>query len=445
MGYIIKKSVVASSFLNPFSPEKAIDGEKNYIHRWVTQEPEGWIELDLGCPCLVTKYTCDFLGSAGWKDFRANVNSFNIYASGTAGGTLIYLVDSVEKNSFSSVSKNIVPIKTRKIRLSILKPGSKENMLTGSVVNFDVEARPLGQNSNLINLTTDIGILIPEFKSDKLEYMVYGNGEKEIKIRPFAVDSNSIIMIDGKAVKSGTESKPVEISSKGDTRIEINAFAEDEITRTTYVLIVKPEVKKLSNLTAKTGDGKIIVLNPSFDPIKKEYVGEIEFSDDNFNIQSIDVIPEADTDVKITYKGETVASGTKITIANPVVGDNIFEITASKSDGSEANVYKVNIVRKHSLYIKSIVSKPGKVTPTISKLVSDYSIKGGMTSTVSIEIISEDVSTKITVYLDGTKVEGENGKLSFKTNISSAIKTAKVKVVSADGSQQKDYDLNISK
>ena len=39
MGYIIKKTVKASSFLNPFFPEKAINGILDNANRWTTQEP----------------------------------------------------------------------------------------------------------------------------------------------------------------------------------------------------------------------------------------------------------------------------------------------------------------------------------------------------------------------------------------------------------------------
>ena len=86
------------------------------------------------------------------------------------------------------------------------------------------------------------------------------------------------------------------------------------------------------------------------------------------------------------------------------------------------------------------------VTPTISKSVNEYNIKGGRTATkVLISISAEDNSTKILVDVDGNKIEGTGGNISFETGVRSTVKQANVIVVSVDGSQQKNYILNISK
>lgn len=446
VGYIIRKTVKASSFLNPFFPEKAINGILDNANRWTTQEPTGWLELDLGCPCLVTGYKCDFLGTAKWFDVKLNVSSFEIWGGDISGSTPNMLLDSVNSNTLGSVTKTINPVKTRKILLKIKQPGIIPNLMTSSVVNFDVTARPLGESALLANITNDKLNITPSFQSNITTYTIDGKGGSAIVITPVAVDINATIVVNGEIVKSGNASKSINISPTGDTTIEINVTSEDGINKCKYILTVKNTPKTLTNITAKTGDGKAITLNPIFDPTKKDYAGEVEFSDDNFNVQSISVIPSADQAVKISYKGQTITSGSEITIANPVVGDNIFEITASNSDGTLPSIYKVNIVRKHSLYIKTIVSTPGTVTPTISKSVNEYNIKGGRTATkVLISISAEDNSTKILVDIDGNKIEGTGGNISFETGVGSTVKQANVTVISNDGTSQKSYTLNIIK
>ena len=445
MEYVINKTVTASSYLNPFFPEKAINGVTDNANRWVTRETIGWIEVDLGCPCLFTKYSCDFLGKVGWKNPYVNVGNLNLSVSSTRGETPLRTIDSVQGNSLSTLTRPINAVKTRKIRLTV---GSYFNPypMTNSVVNFNIEARPLSQNAYLTNLMTNLGNVVPAFIQNNFKYTINANGHTSIKIVPTSADPNATIFVNAQIVKSGTASGDISVPLTGSQDIKIRVIAEDEINSLEYTITVINDIKTLSNITAKTGDGKAITLTPIFDPAKKEYAGEIEFSDDNFNVQSIIVVPTADASVKITYNGQIVTSGSELTIANPVVGDNIFEITASKPDGSAATTYKVNVVRKHSLYIKSIVSTPGSVTPTISKSVDEYNIKGGSSATkITISISAEDNSTKILVDIDGNKIEGTNGNISFETGVTSTAKQAKVTILSNDGSIQKNYILNISK
>ena len=445
MEYEIKKTVTASSYLNPFFPEKAINGVTDNANRWVTREPDGWIEVDLGCPCLFTKYTCDFLGKVGWKNPYVNVGNLSVSVGSTKGDNPTRIVDVVRGNSLSTLTRPINAVKTRRIRLSVA-PYFAPYTMTSSIVNFYIEARPLSQNAYLTNVTTSLGNVEPLFIYNSLKYTINANGKTSIKIIPTSADPNAIIFVNGKVVMSGKESDAISVPATGSQDIKIRVIAEDEINSLEYTITVINDINTLSNITAKTGDGKAITLNPTFDPTKKDYAGEIEFSDDNFNVQSIIVVPTADNSVKITYNGQTVASGAELTIQNPVVGDNIFEITASKPDGSLATTYKVNIVRKHSLYIKSIVSTPGKVTPAVSKSISDYIIKGGRSeSKVNVNIIAEDNSTKILVDIDGKKLEGTDGSVSFETSIMVEAKPAKVTVLSTYGTVQKNYILNISK
>lgn len=445
MEYVINKTVTASSYLNPFFPEKAINGVTDNANRWVTRESDGWIEVDLGCPCLFTKYTCDFLGKVGWKEPYVNVGNLSVSVGSTKGDNPTRIVDVVRGNSLSTLTRPINAVKTRRIRLSVA-PFFAPYTMTSSVVNFNIEARPLLQNAYLTNLMTSLGNVVPSFTQNNFKYTINANGQASIKITPTSVDPNATILVNAQIVKSGTASGDISVPLTGSQDIKIRVIAEDEINSLEYTITVINDINTLSNITAKTGDGKAITLNPTFDPTKKDYAGEIEFSDDNFNVQSIIVVPTADNSVKITYNGQTVASGAELTIQNPVVGDNIFEITASKPDGSAATTYKVNIVRKHSLYIKSIVSTPGKVTPAVSKSISDYIIKGGRSeSKVNVNIIAEDNSTKILVDIDGKKLEGTDGSVSFETSIMVEAKPAKVTVLSTDGTVQKNYILNISK
>lgn len=445
MEYKIQKIVTASSYLNPFYPQKAINGAIDSENRWVTREPYGWIEVDLGCPCLFSKYSCDFLGRISGRYSDLNIKNMNVSVSSTRGEMPIILVDSVRENVKPRIDREVKAIKTRKIRLSIIPPFA-QNSIVNNIVNFNIEARPLGQNPYLMSLKTNSGDLSPIFNNRIFKYRVDANGQASIKITPTSVDSNAIIFVNEQIVKSGTESGDISVPLTGSQDIKIRVIAEDEINSFEYTITVGNYIKTLSNITAKTTDGKIITLNPTFDPAKKDYSGEIEFSDDNLNVQSIILVPTADNSVKITYNGQTVASGAELTIENSVVGDNIFEIIASRQDGSAATTYKVNIVRKHSLYIKSIASNKGKVTPDMSKSVSDYSIKGGKTANkVIVTIEAEDNSTKIVVDIDGKKLEGTDGSVSFETEVSSTAKQAKVVVLSNDGTTQNNYTLNIIK
>jgi hypothetical protein len=441
----ITKVASASSYIEPYTAMKGINGVIDYKNRWMSQQPLAWLEIDLGCPCLVTSYTCKFLGMAGWS---ANLNLKQFAFQYSNPNTSItpdtrYTYETITNNTSSTYTKAINPgIKTRKVRIAVNATGTISTLLSAGIVNFDVVARPLGTNNLLSNLTTDKGTLAPIFSSATGSYTVNATGTS-ISITPTAVDPNATITVNGVLVASGTASAQIPLQS-GDTVIPIVVISEDTLTQKTYSITVKG-AKALTGLTAKLNDGTAIALSPTFNSAVKEYTASVDFSDALFNIQNILVTPTADATTKIVCNGQIITSGNPITISNPAVGDNVLQIVASTQDDQNPTTYKLTINRKHSTYLKTITCVPGAITPSITKASGgSYVVKAGVSqSQCVVTLAAEDSQAYIDWTVDGAISTGQ-GSIS-KTII--LAKTAKATTISVrtDGISASAYNLSIGK
>lgn len=438
----LNRPATASNYIAPYNPARVVDG--NVLKagsRWLCRAP-GTMQIDLGGFYKVDQWSIQDMTVVGF-DRRYVNNRVDLYLS--MDGNSWTMVDSMLNGA---TTKTFPIINTRFARLSIgTKNGFSFNNQMASIVDFKLfAADPTPNTLSGLVVTGNNGVVqayTPAFAPATQQYnSSVGADVASVTIKPTATDSKAVVKVNNVIVAAGASSVAIPLQTGANT---VTMTVEPVVGNVmTYTLVITKKVSNLTGISVKNGNDAV-VLTPTFDPSVKEYTGSVDFSDANFNVPSINVTPTADSNTKITCNGQTITSGTAITITNPVVGDNVLQITASALDGSNPTTYKVTINRKHSTYLKTIVTTPGTVTPNVSKTAGvAYSIKAGVSQSQCVVTLTvEDSQAYIDWTIDGV-VNTAQG------NISSTIvlgKTAKATTVNvrADGVTATPYNISIGK
>lgn len=258
---------------------------------------------------------------------------------------------------------------------------------TGEVRSYNLNViRKPNSNANLSMITTNVGILTPEFMSEELEYKI--NVENTIDtITILGTPEVSTTKVNG----NGTYSLV-----SGENQIILTTLAEDKVTSKTYKIIVtkdKSDNDNIKNIILE--EGKI---TPEFNPNILEYKVNVpnEILKGTFHVEL--------EDEKASY--EIIGND------NFIVGENIVKIIVTSESG-ETKEYEITITRQEvgvsSNYLSSLEIDNGILTPAFDKnklfyeVVVPYEI-----SNVNLSATLEDTNASLKGTGNYNLVVGKN-------------------------------------
>lgn len=206
MNIALNKAVNASSFVAPYSPNRAVDGSVEPTHRWVCTSLPGWMYVDFGQPFWINRWVARLMGAAGWTS-SYNMSDFRLQGSNDLGTWTD--LDIVTGNSLNIVDHTFTAGKYRYARV-FANTGIPINRNLISIMEMEVYEAP-ATSANLLNLSVVNGrqilTIVPNFNKDTLSYTLsVENSITSIAVIPTAEDTNAVIKVNGIIVNSGARS-----------------------------------------------------------------------------------------------------------------------------------------------------------------------------------------------------------------------------------------------
>ena len=137
----LNADATASSYIDPYTPDRAVNGIMNDpTSRWLCTAP-GWLQLDLKRSCWVSQWTLKSMGgNAGWP-LNYCVTTFKLMSS--QDGSNWNTVDSVSNNENSICMRNLSnPVHARYFRVVV--GGMIVNDSAGSIMELELIEADVG-------------------------------------------------------------------------------------------------------------------------------------------------------------------------------------------------------------------------------------------------------------------------------------------------------------
>lgn len=294
---------------------------------------------------------------------------------------------------------------------------------------------PLSPTCTLASIIPSLGNLSPAFSPNTDSYTLsIPNAATEIVVTPTATNINSLVMVNGVEVASGTASNNISLSDGTDT-INIHVTAEDGTTAKTYTLAVTRQSadSSLSNLSISAG-----TLSPVFNPANTAYNASV-----NSATASLTVTPTASrAGASIIVNGSTVTSGNGKTITLST-GDNTITVRVTAQDAAYATTYTLTVFRPSAVCTLSSLSlSAGTLSPTFTSGTLSYTASVANVES-SIHLVPTPAASTATLTVNGVAVpSGGSGVLVPLAVGSNAIT---ILVTAQDGVSTKIYTITVTR
>ena len=257
-------------------------------------------------------------------------------------------------------------------------------------------------NANLSALTMSPGTIQPAFSSSTLSYSVNVNNPiTSVTVTATVQVATSTLGIDGKPAVSG---QPFVVNNipVGASTITILVIPQTG-TPKVYAITVNrssPGNANLSNLTASPG-----TLSPAFNASTLSYtLGVLN------TVTTVSVTATVqDATSTMTINGQSVLSGTPLTINNLPVGNTTVTIVVTANPAGNSQTYAVTITRSvlGNANLSSLAVTPGSLSPAFSAGTLAYSVNvlnpvTSVTVTASMQAGNSTMSINGQVVADGT-------------------------------------------
>ncbi len=346
MGNIaLNKFADASSYINPFTPDRGVNGVTTTIGRWVGSSPlppggaipqPVWMRVDLGADSWINRWVVKQMGSVGWS---ALFNLTDYKLQGSLDNSNWFDLDSVTNNSSSITDRTFVANKARWVRVYITK-GLRNNTNFASITELEVyEAPPT--DSTLSSLTLNNGTTsvpsLPSFAKTITSYTASVNYDTtKITVTASASDSRATIKVNGVAVQQGQASQWIDLTAGGVTPVNVVVTPYIGDPQTYTINVTRASSPYLSGLAVKAGRATLI-LSPPFDRNTFTYTAAASVT------ASVLVTATAENaNVSIIIKGNPAVSGVALTV--PVSsGINPIDIVVTSTIGTDQKTYLCNL------------------------------------------------------------------------------------------------------
>lgn len=212
MNIALNKAANSSSFVAPYSPQRAVDGSISPTQRWACTNLPGWMYVDFGQPSWIDRWVTRLMGIAGWEP-SYNMSDFKLQGSNDL--SIWTDIDAVTGNSANVVDHTFTAVKFRYVRI-YADMGIPINRKLASIVEMEVYDAP-PTSSYLSNLAVASGrqtlTIVPSFNKDTISYNVSAaNSIASVAIIPTAEDANATIRVNGVIVNSGARSSDIQLN-----------------------------------------------------------------------------------------------------------------------------------------------------------------------------------------------------------------------------------------
>ncbi|MBR1416538.1 MAG: cadherin-like beta sandwich domain-containing protein, partial [Bacilli bacterium] len=240
------------------------------------------------------------------------------------------------------------------------------------VYQINITRKP-SSNAYLKLITTNVGVLVPTFDKEELNYSInVANNVESINV--FGTPEVKTTTVTGNRTYSLVA---------GENNIVLTTLAQDNATTLTYnIKVIRDESNNtnLSDLYLKEAK-----LSPDFDKNIIEYTAKVPYDVENVNV----VYETENNDATVEISGNT----------NLVVGENNVLVKVTAQDESE-KTYTIRVIRQEmsefSTYLSSLTISDGSLDPTFNKTNQFYEVEVPYTTTqITLNGISEDENATV--------------------------------------------------
>ncbi|ACV63651.1 coagulation factor 5/8 type domain protein [Desulfofarcimen acetoxidans DSM 771] len=344
----LNKSAIASSFLAPYKPDRAVDGSRELVRRWAGYVP-GWLCVDLGVPHWVDQWVVKHMGSAGWPVQSYNMRDYKLQAEIDRDGEPEWIdLDAVTGNTEGLTRRRIPVCKHRYFRIYVAK-GLNANHSLASAAEIELHEPATVPYLSALSMKGDNGQLIalePSFSGRRFEYGALAAIKVEkVIVMPTAMSAGTLIEVNGKPVNSGGASEGISIGT-GSNFIEIQTASPDGIMSETYKIDVRKEIERayLSQLKLTNQTGQPVQLNPPFTRENFTYAARV-----GVPVAAINVIPTEDKEHSTIKVNDIVVEKGGSAIINLSPGPNVINTEVTLEVGTAKGTYTVTVTRGSGL------------------------------------------------------------------------------------------------
>jgi len=436
MGNIaLNKQATANKTIMPYAASRAVDGNLSPSNRWLTDLLPATLMVNLQASYLVNRWVVKHPSIITtpnnlWNNSNYANSDYKLQASND--NVNWFDIDSVAGNTASSTDRTIAPVAFRYFRIYVTK-GLRCNNQTTSILEFELYQ---AYSAVLTNLAISAGTLSPVFNPATLSYTATVNADvASINVTPTALSPAAVIKVNNVTVGSGNAASVA--LGFGVNTITVNVT--DGTVTQNYVIAVTRIGSLLSSLTVQSGTANI-TLNPAFVKTTMGYTASVDSS-----VSSVTFTPTAETaGSTITINNVSVISGQQSTafpLNNPTNNFNIV-VTAN----GVSTTYTVVISKAISLLLTSAsVAYTGRnlngsvnVPMNSNDLIYTTNVPSGA---ISVKVTPYAASSAATIKVNGVVVA--SGTQSVSITLVSGTTAIPIVVSNSDGSQHRDYTLNV--
>jgi len=436
MGNIaLNKQATANKTIMPYAASRAVDGNLSPSNRWLTDLLPATLMVNLQASYLVNRWVVKHPSIITtpnnlWNNSNYANSDYKLQASND--NVNWFDIDSVAGNTASSTDRTIAPVAFRYFRIYVTK-GLRCNNQTTSILEFELYQ---AYSAVLTNLAISAGTLSPVFNPATLSYTATVNADvASINVTPTALSPAAVIKVNNVTVGSGNAASVA--LGFGVNTITVNVT--DGTVTQNYVIAVTRIGSLLSSLTVQSGTANI-TLNPAFVKTTMGYTASVDSS-----VSSVTFTPTAETaGSTITINNVSVISGQQSTafpLNNPTNNFNIV-VTAN----GVSTTYTVVISKAISLLLTSAsVAYTGRnlngsvnVPMNSNDLIYTTNVPSGA---ISVKVTPYAAHSAATIKVNGVVVA--SGTQSVSITLVSGTTAIPIVVSNSDGSQHRDYTLNV--
>lgn len=137
----LNKPASQSSFVLPYSAQRAVDGSVAPVSRWLCNTLPGWASVDLGAVFSIDRWVVRHMGVVpGWPSPGYNMRDFKFQAS--MDNINWTDIDTVTNNVLSVTDRTVTEFQARYVRV-LITAGLNINLQLASIMEFEVYEAPV--------------------------------------------------------------------------------------------------------------------------------------------------------------------------------------------------------------------------------------------------------------------------------------------------------------
>jgi hypothetical protein len=442
----LNKTATASTYMDPFTAGRAVDGNLTATNRWVGQQVPCTLTVDLGVQTWINRWVVKHMSTiTGWNNPKYSMTSFSLQGcnDATITNTSYWAtIDAVSGNTSSITDRSITPVSYRHFRVYVTN-GLGGNPMVASIVELELYDVP-PTSPYLSNLVISSGTLTPAFAKNTYAYTAsVAYDTVNIAVTPTAEQAscygaNAVIKVNGIVVQSGVSSQAIPLIV-GVNNISIEVTSAIGGLKQTYTIAVTrlnaPPIY-LTNLVLGTG----ATFETPFSSQTMSYNVNVDYE-----ISTFTITPTAnDSTATITINGTTVASGSEYTATSPVAGTSGTITVVISAPGKAPSTYTLTAIRASNNYLSTLAITPPqfRLTPSFNYLTQSYTSSTTFGS-IAISPVAADTAATINVTVNDTPVTTPNPKsISFPTK---GTYTIKIIVTPVYGACKRTYSIVVTK